>query len=197
MFIIRNINKFLYEVKIESSQSEFYSESPSVFSSIFKREEKVESFIQKEANQVLGNEIKKPDIEESVKTYGLNEISLQRNQMMLASISEDRNTLKILPASQQNRNRIQELDRKIEKLNLEIESQRETIKELRKKIDDEFSKQTADLYVLAENVNEAFIRLEESKTVKNKLVDLSLTDGLNYSEALISINTIKNEYPFI
>lgn len=197
VFMIKNINKFLYEVKIVSSQSEFNSEPPEVFSTIFQIEKANESSIQEEAQQVIDNAADETDTKKSAITLGIQKSSLLWNELMLASFNEDVKELSTLPDALKDEARIEELNIIIESLNEEIETQQEVIKQLRETIGDEFLKRTTELYVLANNVNEAFIKLEESKTIKNKLIQLSLTDGLNYNEAITSLGVIKKEYPFV
>ncbi len=119
IFRITNINKFLYEVKIKSSQSEFTSEPPGVFSTIFNMEKK-------EVGSVIG------------------EIEVQKNIIQ----------------------------------------------------DNEYLTKTTELYTSAGFVNKTFNQLEEAKTMKNKLIQISLTDGLSCKKAIESLKELQGEYPF-
>ncbi len=197
VYKIININKFLYEVKIESSQSEFNSEPPAVFSNVFQMEKKEESSITQEAKQVIEQTDAELGEKESAFTLAMEKSSLEWNKLKLASFSEDLLEYKLLPDTLQDQNILSELNDKITSLKEEIENQKSTIEELNSKIEDAYLKKTSELYSNAKFVNESFEKLEEAKTIKNKLIQLSLTDGLTHKEAIMTLNALQKEYPFI
>ena len=197
VFKIININKFLYEVNIETSQSEFNSEPPAIFSTIFQLEKKEESAIQEEAKQVIDKTDVETTEKESAFTLGLEKSSLAWNELLLASINEDLKEFRTLPDALQDTDKMNELNEKITTLKAEIETQKNRINELNDIIDNKFLKKTTELYTSAKTVNESFEKIEEAKTIKNKLVQLTLTYGLNWKEASIALSTLLKEYPFI
>lgn len=197
VFKIININKFLYEVKIETSQSEFNSEPPAVFSNIFQIEKKEESAITNEAKQVIDQTDAEINVKESAFSLALEKSSLEWKKLKLESFSEDLLEYKSLPDTLQDQNKISELNEKIASLKGEIDAQKNIIQELNDKIQDKYFKQTSELYSNANFVNESFEKLEEAKSIKNKLIQLSLTDGLTQGEAIVLLNAMEKEYPFV
>nr|WP_321355612.1 hypothetical protein [uncultured Draconibacterium sp.] len=194
IFKIININKFLYEVKIETSQSEFNSEPPAVFSNIFQIEKKEESTIPKEVIDQTDADVA---AKESAFSLASEKSSLEWNKLKLESLSEDLLEYKAVPDTLQDLDKITELNEKINSLKNEIENQNSTIQQLNDIIDDEYFGIISGVYSNAESVNESFEKLEEAKSIKNKLIQLSLTDGLTHKDAIIKLNAMKNDYPFM
>jgi hypothetical protein len=80
VFRINNINKFLYEVKIESSQSEFNSTPPAIFSTIFNFEKKEESTVKSEADKVIENSLEPKEKKETALLFGMQKAMLYKNK---------------------------------------------------------------------------------------------------------------------
>ncbi|MEO7991385.1 MAG: hypothetical protein ABI663_17670, partial [Chryseolinea sp.] len=196
-FRINNINKFLYEVKIESSQSEFNSDPPAIFSTIFKFEKKEESTGKLEADKVIENSSESTEKKETALLFGMEKALLYKNKQMLFSIKEDLSVLNERPDSLKENDKISQLGVVIEDLKNKIKDQEGKIIELYKAIDNEYLKKTTEIHVNGRIVSEAFDQLEEAKTIKNKLIRISLTDGLNYQKATGILNQLILEYPYI
>ena len=113
VYKIININKFLYEVKIESSQSEFNSEPPAVFSNVFQMEKKEESSITQEAKQVIEQTDAELGEKESAFSLAMEKSSLGWNKLKLASFMEDLLEYKLLPDTLQDQSKLLELNDKI------------------------------------------------------------------------------------
>lgn len=187
VFKIENINKFIYEVKIESSQSEFFSKPPSVFTNFFQFEEPQVSKIKEEIDQT------KPDIEsdkrKTFETLGFQLSSVQMDQKLLSDLKEERFGF--------GTDTLFDLKERTDSLINEINSQQSEINNLRKKLKDEYLSHLTNLNVSAEFVHYAFNNLEESKIIKNNLVRLALSDGLNHAKAKDKINEINQNFPNI
>ena len=113
IFKINNINKFLYEVKIESSQSEFNSTPPTIFSTIFNFEKKEESSAKTEANKVIENSSETENKKSSAIAFGIEKAKLFRNEQKLLSFKEDLNELTELPDSLKENSKITKLNETI------------------------------------------------------------------------------------
>jgi hypothetical protein len=197
VFRINNINKFLYEVKIESSQSEFNSTPPAIFSTIFNFEKKEESTVKSEADKVIENSLEPKEKKETALLFGMQKAMLYKNKQMLSSFNEDLLELTEQPDSLKENSKITQLNQTINDLKSEIKNQEDKITELNKTIDNEFLKKTTEIHVNSRIVSESFDQLEEAKTIKNKLIRITLTDGLDYQKAIDKINQLTSEYPFI
>jgi hypothetical protein len=195
VFKIENINRFLYDVKIDAKQTEFHSEPPSVFNQIFKLEKKESSSVSKEADRVISSEVGEDKVPK-IKSKSLEEVTLHFNYDLLELFNTELTDQKALPDTVQNQARINELERLIEKLNKEIESQKETIKKLNDIIEDEYFRIIQDLYTKSINVGKSFELVEESKVLKNRLVGITLTDGLTHKEAVDKTNELFRIFPF-
>ncbi|MFN8155729.1 MAG: hypothetical protein U0Y08_15650 [Bacteroidia bacterium] len=195
VFKIDNINRFLYEVKIEAKQTEFHSEPPAVFNQIFKLEKKESSSVGKEADKVLSGEVGEEKASK-IKTKSNEESLLLFNERILEAFSLELGEQKSLPDTIQNQFKIQELEKQIEKLSKDIETQKETIKKLNDIIEDEYLKVIQDLYTKSLNVGKSFELVEESKVLKNRLIGITLTDGLTFKDASEKVNELFRIFPF-
>lgn len=197
IFKITNINKFLYEVKIESSQSEFNSNPPAIFSTIFNFEKKEESTAKTEADKVIENSSESENKKGTALAFGIEKAKLFMNEKMLLSFKEDLDELTVQPDSLKENSKISQLNQTINELKGEIENQKKNIAELNKVIDNEYLKKTTEIHINGRIVSEAFEQLENSKVIKNKLIRITLTDGLDYKMAIDRITQLSNEYPYI
>lgn len=196
VFKIENINRFLYDVKINTKQTEFHSEPPAVFSQVFKLEKKESSAISKEAEKVLTGEVDAVKAS-TIKAKSSEESLMLFNVRILETFNVELGEQKALPDSIQNHERIKELESQIKKLNTEIEVQKITIYELNAIIEDEYLKVLQDLYTKSLNVNKSFELVEESKILKNRLIGITLTDGLTFKKAIERTNELVKTFPFI
>lgn len=74
VFKVKNINKFIYEVKIKSSQFEFNSEPPDIFSNMLNIE-KHETNIVESAVDGVGDKMKNSSISSDLKNlYSMNQV---------------------------------------------------------------------------------------------------------------------------
>ena len=196
VFRINNINKFLYEVKIESSQSEFNSTPPAIFSSILNFEKKEETTGKAEAVNVVEKSTTTEANKANVLAFGNEFASFIKNQQVLSAYNEDLEQLTRNPDSLDD-SKIEQLNQKISQLTNEIEAQQRSITELNNIIKDEYLKKTTEIYTNGKIVSDAFEQLEESKIIKNKLIRITLTDGLDHKEAVYKISQLTSDYPFI
>lgn len=196
-FKITNINKFLYEVDIKSSQSEFHSTPPAIFSTIFVFEKKEESTAKAEADKVLEKASETDKKKETAMAFGLEKVKLFSNEKMLTTFSEALMELNNQPDSLKEASKIMQLNQTIQKLNDDIREQKQHIAELTKAIDDDFLKKTTEIQINGRIVSEAFDQLEECKVIKNQLIRIALTDGLDNKTATDKINKLVIDYPFV
>ena len=194
VFKIENINRFLYDVKIEAKQTEFHSEVPFVFSQILKYE-KMEPRKSKEATTVLPSVVTE-NAKSTIETRSTIEVDLNILEENLDIYNLELFDHKSVPNTDQNQAKINELERLILKLEEDIKKQKETIKNLNNIIEDGYLKVVRELYTNYLNVNKSFDLVEESKTLKNRLVALSLTDGLTIKDVNEKINGLHNTFPF-
>lgn len=196
VFRINNINKFLYDVKIEAKQTEYNSEPPAVFSQVFDIEKKETTDVGKEAEKVV-QEQTETDKTESVKTKSTEESFLYFNELMLEAYNKELTEIESLPDSLQSDSKLTELKALVQALNTEIEEQKETISKLNDVIDDEYSKIIQELYSQSLKIQTSYELLEEAKVVKNRFVLISMTDGLNFNESTKLTNDLVTKYPFV
>ncbi|MHB9140334.1 MAG: hypothetical protein ACYC25_00475 [Paludibacter sp.] len=194
VFKVENINRFLYEVIIESKQTEFHSEPPTVFNQVFKLEKKETSSVEKEANKVISDQSEKD--KEKIRTKSNTESFLELSELQLDVFNKTLISQKNLPDSIKDEGLIKELQANISKLTKDIEDQKKTIESLNAIIEDGYLKVIQELYSKALSVHNSFELLEESKVLKNRLVGISLTDGLSYNEALEKTNELYVKFPF-
>ncbi|MBV5312140.1 MAG: hypothetical protein JZU47_02520 [Prolixibacteraceae bacterium] len=197
VFRVNRINKFLYEVKIESSQSEFNSTPPAIFSTIFTFEKKEENTIKSEADKVIENSSETKEKIETALLFGTEKAILYKNKQMLSSFNEDLFELNEQPDSLKENSKISQLNQTINDLKAAIKTQEDKITQLNTIIDNEYLKKTTEIHVNGRIVSESFDQLEEAKTIKNKLIRITLTDGLDYKKAIDEINQLTSEYPLI
>lgn len=197
VFKVKNVNKFLYEIKISSSQSEFNSEPPAIFSTIFKIEKKEENTVKQEANKVIENTSETEAKKISAIAYGLASASLFRNQQELQVVEDDLFELNEVADSLRESAKISQLEQSMSNLRSEIESQKITIANLSKAIEDGYLKKTAEIHSKGGIVSESFEQLESIKTIKNRLIRITLTDGLDLFNATRKLDQLSFEYPFI
>jgi hypothetical protein len=208
IFKVDNINRFLYEIKIEAKQTEFYSEPPAIFNQVFNIEKKETSSVNKEAENVLSNQTDK-DKATTIRTKSDEESSLILKEMQLDDYNLKFEAFKneltrlqaglVLPSDSIQRSQqieILEYERTITKLTKDIEKQNNTIDSLKKTIKDEYIRVIQELYSKALNVHNSFELLEESKVLKNRLVSISLTDGLSYEESLNKTKELFTTFTF-
>jgi len=196
VFRVENINKFLYEVKIESKQIEFISESPAVFDLVFKKEEKVTSIVDIVAGKIGDRSVLLEEDKICMKLKSDNESNLEISNSKLGLLNKELNFQKDLPNSSRDPAKISELDASINKLTKDTAELRKAIKALNA-ITDEYLKILQELQSKALNVHNSFELLEKSKALKNRLVGISLTDGLTYDESLKKTNELFVKFPFI
>lgn len=201
-FRISNINKFLYQVKISSSQSDFISKPPVVFSSIFVLEKKEQTLLKETAQKAIQNIQKDNKDKETAVELMNNMAELLRTQMNLNSYYAEISLLEIqqpdtisTKADSLNKIKIEQLNKEIEMLNKKIKELDGIILKLTKALDNEFSKKTVDIFSKGLFVSEAFDQLEDCKTVKNKLIRIAMTDGLDFNQAIDNLNEVYKEYP--
>lgn len=194
VFKVENINRFIYEVEIESKQTEFHSEPPTIFNQVFKLEKKETSSVEKEADKVISDQSEKD--KEKIKTKSNTESFLERSELQLDVFNKTLISQKSLPDSIQDEGLIKELQANIFKLTKDIENQKKTIESLNTIIEDGYLKVIQELHSKALSVHNSFELLEESKVLKNRLVAISLTDGLSYNESLEKTNELYVKFPF-
>lgn len=195
VFKIDNINKFLYDVKIICKQTEYNSDPPSVFSQVFSIEKRETTDVGKEAEKVAQEQTESGKTE-TVKTKSNIESSMYFNKLMLDAYKKELDEIEILPDSLQEDKKITELRFLVDKHASEIEEQKVTISKLNNVINDEYSKIVQELYSKSLNIQTSFELLEEAKVLKNRLVLISMTDGLNFSEVTSQANELIIKYPF-
>jgi hypothetical protein len=195
VFKVENINRFLYDVKIESKQTEFHSEPPAVFNQVFKFEKKETSSVDKEADKLLSSQSEND--KEKIRIKSNTESMLEFRELQLDVLNKSLINQKSLPDSIQDENLMKELKDKIYKLTKDIEDQKKTIESLNAIINDGYIKELQELHSKALSVHNSFELLEESKVLKNRLVAISLTDGLSYNESLEKTNELFVKFPFI
>lgn len=193
VYRIININKFIYEVKIESSQSDYYSEKPDIFD-LLKYEQQNENSIGKEIGEA-GDPDTNTGEQQSLENLGSEKAFLENNQMQFNLLTQKMSALKAGPQSSESDIIQQELQTRIENLEQVIEEQNNTISDLRSIIQDEYLTRTGELFSYAFQVDLMHMKLEEAKTLKNKLVRLTVTDNLTFEEAEYGLKIILEDYP--
>jgi len=195
IYKIENINKFLYDVKITAKQTEYNSEPPAVFAQVFKIEKKEESAVGKEAEKVNTEQTDADEVGFS-QTKSNEESYLFLNELKLEAYSQEIKEIESISDSLQDDGRLIELKLQVEKLNKAIVDQQETISELNAIISDEYSKIIQQLYSRALILHNSYEVLEEAKLIKNKLVIISMTDGLSFQEYSSKTKKILLDYPY-
>lgn len=183
---IENINRFLYDVKIDSKQVKFPSEPPPLLSQVLKLE------------KVEGSTTNLP-VEKSVNTA----VELYNNTTHLREIKKELNFQNSLPDTAKDEVNIKELSTKIEELSTKIEELIKTIDEQNKQISDlknqlkgEYLKREADLFSKFLILQSSFEHAKLSKVLKNKLILIATTDGLNLNNAKSKIKELVKQFPF-
>jgi hypothetical protein len=195
IYKIENINTLLYDVKIESKQADFHSEPPSIFGQIFKLEEVVKATAGKELESTVESMTDK-----TTSTQILNgskeQADLFLNEKIIENYKTDLKEEKSKNASLQDSSKIAELDEKIKRMRNEIAAQKTQLESLKIALSDEYAKILKELLYAAMNVSNSFDLLENSKLLKNKLVNLSLSDGLTYKQSFDAAEKILAEFEF-
>jgi len=181
VFKVNNINKFIYEVKIKSSQSEFCSKPPAILSGMLK--------IETPEKNTIESEIKKVN-----------------DQVYADTIIN-----KLIDC----KNRIDELSKEIDSLNKDSTNNKDTIiirqkeKESIEKIKSSIERDTiyvnvnyyykklAFMQSKSIKISSLFDKLEKVKEIKNKLIRISVIDGMNYDTVKSKIDILYKEYPYI
>lgn len=196
VFKIANINKFLYEVKIEAKQTEYNSEPPAVFSKVFSIEKKETTDVGKEAEKVIQEQTEKEDAE-SVKIKSAEEKFLYLNELMLEAYNKELTEIKTIPDSLQSDIKLNELRKQVQNLNEEIKKQKETILKLNDAINDEYLLMIQELYSHSLKIQTSYELLEEVKVMKNRFILISMTDGINFNESTRLTADLVTKFPFI
>lgn len=183
VFKVKNINKFIYEVKIKSSQSEFNSKPPAILSGMLKIEtpEKntIESEIKKVNDQVYADTI-------------INKLIDCKNR--IDELSKEIDSLNKYSTSNKDTIIIRQKEKEkesIEKIKISIE--RDTIYVNV----NYYYKKLATMQSKAIKISSLFDKLEKVKEIKNKIVRISATDGMNYDTVKSKIDILYKEYPYI
>lgn len=193
-FRINNINKFLYEVSITAKQREFHTEVPVVFR-MLEQEKQQTTGLTEVAEKTVEQQAGGP-ASETIKNIVGGGMSLRFNKDALTAYKENLSYLIALPDSVKPTEKVTELEHKIKQLEQEIAQQQNTIRELNDILDDEYTIVVAELYREALTVGNTFTQLEESKTLKNRLTKVAMTDGLSYLEARANADELFSEYSF-
>jgi hypothetical protein len=196
VYRIENISKFLYDVKIDSKQTEYTSETPNIFTQVFKIETKENSNVNKEANKIVDQQPNTDKIN-SIKNKSILESELFLNDKKLEVYNKKLIDLNLLPDSiKSKKTKVDKLNAEINNLSSAIEKQKKTIEEFKAIITDEYIKAMQELYLKALNLHKSFELLEEVKMFKNKIVAISVIDGLTYAETKEKVNELTIKYPF-
>jgi hypothetical protein len=196
IYKIENINTLLYDVTIESKQTDFHSENHAIFGQILKLEEKAKTLLGSE----LEESIKKiTDEETTAKILNESEAEamLSFNQKMIENFEGDLLGQKAKPLVQQDSLKIVELETKIRKLRAEVLLQKNLVDSLKMIISDDYAKILQGLFSAAIRVSKSFDLLEETKSLKNKLVNLSLEDGLTFQESSSKAEKLLSQFQFV
>jgi hypothetical protein len=196
LYKIENINTLLYEVTIESKQTDFHSETPAIFGQILKLEEKAKTLLGSELEESIKN------ITDEVTTANIfnesqAEANLSFNQKMIENFESDLLGQKAKPLGQQDSLKIVALETKIRKLRAEVALQKNLVDSLKLIISDDYAKILQGLFSAAIKVSKSFDLLEETKSLKNKLVNLSLEDGLTFQESSAKAQKLLSQFQFV
>lgn len=185
VFKVNNINKFIYEVKIKSSQSEFNSKPPAILANMLKIEKQETNNVQSAVDGV-GEQMKNSSLSSIIKNL------YSTNQALYDSIDELNSENNV-----NSKNLIDTLKAKIIYNDSLINNQKKLIgnDSIIENINKLIFKRLTTIQSKGKILSKSFYRLEETKDIKNKLIRISLTDGIKYDEVKEKVDDLSKEYP--
>jgi hypothetical protein len=182
VYKIININRFVYDVKIEGAQEEHPSTPSPVFSTIFKKESIDTSGLGEKANQLtesLPDGIENVDVSQAVKI--LEEEVGSINLMKTSTIE------KLGDPNETKKNKAK-AKAKIENYDAEIAEHNHKIDGLKA-----YSILTQDI----SSLQIYFDQLEQTKELKNRLINISQDSNLTHEKSKDEVKSICSDYSFI
>ncbi len=181
VFKVKNINKFIYEVKIKSSQSEFYSEPPEVFSNMLKIEKHETNTVQSAVDGV-NEQINRSPVGQEMKNKYL------KIQDLEDSLENKKYTKSDPEGLRKN------IDSISSKFYFELNQKQEDKGFDNEDINKLIFKRLTIIQSKGKILSKSFYRLEETKDIKNKLIRISLIDGIKYDEVKEKVDDLLKEY---